>query len=510
MQLCRIGIKHYIYGLFLIHFSKINEMNLPNSKMSYIKLILFILIIFIQQIHAQVPHKVIQPLMGSVSVSLSTGLTIPFTDYNESQVGFIWKGSANYYFNTYSNQFVSIKAFGGTGYLTGKDEKKVPTEFNTKILFFGTGINYGYRISNRFFPSLMIGLSYLSFDPKNIDGNKLPNNKANVYSKNDVNFNLDADIQYLVSNNVTVNITAGYAINFNDWLDDVKAGKNKDNFYTIMLGVNYFFMSDGDDDNDGVGNSIDLCPNTKEGLTVDQFGCPVDSDRDGVPDYLDQSPYTPSGVVVDSEGRPIDSDGDGIPDYIDRCPKTPKGIEVDRFGCPIDLDYDGVPNYLDQCPNTPRGVKVDQKGCPLDSDSDGVPDYLDKCPGTTKGEAVDSAGCPPVPQKLLLGASTFFEPDQAVLLPSTFSELDKIAEIIRQNPSIKWRIEGHTDNSGDYEKNKLLSLKRAQAVFNYFISKNIDKNKFEIAGLGQDYPITDNTTPKERERNRRVEIIRLN
>ncbi len=88
--------------------------------------------------------------------------------------------------------------------------------------------------------------------------------------------------------------------------------------------------------------------------------------------------------------------------------------------------------------------------------------------------------------------------------------MDKIVEIIRQNPSINWRIEGHTDNSGDYEKNKLLSLRRAQAVFNYFISKNIDKNKFEIVGLGQDYPITDNTTPEGKERNRRVEIIRIN
>lgn len=485
-------------------------MNEPDSKMTYIKLILFIAIIFIQQIPAQVQQRIIHPLMGSVSVSLSTGLTIPFTDYNESQVGFIWKGSASYYFNTYSNQFVSLKIFGGSGYLKGKDERRYPAEFNTTISFFGTGINYGYRISNRFFPSLMIGLSYLSFDPKNIDGNKLPNNKANVYSKNDVNLNLDVDLQYLVSNNMTINFTTGYAINFNDWLDDVKAGKSKDNFYTMMLGVSYFFMADADDDNDGVGNSIDLCSDTKEGITVDQFGCPVDSDRDGVPDYLDQSPYTPSGVVVDSEGRPIDSDSDGIPDYLDRCPKTPKGIEVDRSGCPIDWDYDGVPDYLDKCANTPRGVKVDENGCPLDSDADGVPDYLDKCPGTAKGETVDSTGCPPVPQKLLLGASTFFEPDQAVLLPSAFSELDKVVEIIRQNPLIKWRIEGHTDNSGDYDKNKLLSLRRAQAVFNYFISKNIDKNKFEIVGLGQDYPITDNATPEGKERNRRVEIIRLN
>jgi outer membrane protein OmpA-like peptidoglycan-associated protein len=478
--------------------------------MTYIKLILFIVIIFIQQIPAQVLHKVIHPLMGSVSVSLSSGLTIPFTDYNEAQVGFIWKGSANYYFNTYSNQFVSIKAFGGTGYLKGKDERRVPAEFNTKILFFGTGINYGYRIGEKLFPSFSVGISYLFFNPEDLNGKRLPNNLSKIYTKENVNLNLDLELQYLISDKMTINFNSGYAANFNDWLDDIKAGQSNDNYFSFMVGVSYFFMSDVDDDNDGVGNSIDMCPDTKEGITVDQFGCPVDSDHDGVPDYLDQSPYTPSGVVVDSEGRPIDADGDGIPDYIDRCPKTPKGIEVDRSGCPIDWDYDGVPDYLDQCANTPRGVKVDKNGCPLDSDADGVPDYLDKCPGTSKGETVDSTGCPPLPQKLLLGTSTFFEPDQAVLLPSAFSGLDKVVEIIRQNPQINWRIEGHTDNTGDYDKNKLLSLRRAQAVFNYFISKNIDRNKFEIVGLGPDYPIANNTTSEGRERNRRVEIIRIN
>ncbi|MCJ7651973.1 MAG: OmpA family protein [Candidatus Lokiarchaeota archaeon] len=448
--------------------------------------------------------------MDSQSFSLWSGITIPFTDYNETRAGFICKGSVSHYFNTYSNQFVSIKAFGGMGYLKGKDEQKDPTEFNTAISFFGTGINYGYRIEEKFFPSFFVGLSYLHFDPMEERGNKLPNNQAGVYSNNDVNLNFDVELQYLVSDQMTINLNTGIVLNFNDWLDDIETGKSNDTYYSLMLGISFFFMADDDADNDGIGNSIDLCPDTEEGIKVDQFGCPIDSDRDNIPDYIDRCPNTPSGVVVDSDGCPVDSDLDGIPDYWDRCPNTPQGTEVNKFGCPIDSDFDGVPDFLDQCPKTPYGAKVDKNGCPLDSDGDGVFDYLDKCPNTDKGEVVDSSGCTPIPERLVLSTSTFFNSNQAVLLPPAFPELDRIVEMIKKNPTINWRIDGHTDNTGNKYENKLLSLRRAQAVFNYFIANDIDKSKFEIIGSGQDFPIADNNTSVGRERNRRVEIIRQN
>lgn len=65
-----------------------------------------------------------------------------------------------------------------------------------------------------------------------------------------------------------------------------------------------------------------------------------------------------------------DSDGDGVYDSLDKCPGTPKGTSVDTSGCPIknadlDSDGDGVYDSKDQCPGTPFGIKVDQYGCPL-------------------------------------------------------------------------------------------------------------------------------------------------
>ena len=58
-----------------------------------------------------------------------------------------------------------------------------------------------------------------------------------------------------------------------------------------------------------------------------------------------------------------DSDGDGVPDTVDECPKTPEGVTVDTRGCPLDSDKDGVPDYVDECPKTPLGAKVNKEGC---------------------------------------------------------------------------------------------------------------------------------------------------
>ncbi len=104
-----------------------------------------------------------------------------------------------------------------------------------------------------------------------------------------------------------------------------------------------------DTDGDGVDDTVDECPNTMIGATVDEFGCaivvtPSDSDGDGVNDDVDECPSTPAGTTVDSLGCEIDdgtdtpimdADGDGIQDLMDTCPDTPEGTTVDFIGCPV-------------------------------------------------------------------------------------------------------------------------------------------------------------------------------
>ncbi len=503
-------------------------------------LLVFFLILFIPcQINSQIKDiKIIHPLMGTVSLSLASGITIPFTDYANSRQGFIWKGAAGYYFTTYTNNFVAM-VFGGTGFLKGKDRNKANTEFNTPISLFGAGINYGYQIEESFFPSLFAGLSYIHFDPEDSTGNKMPNNELDIYSNNEVNLNFDLGLQYLITEKITLDVNAGVVLNINDWLDDTVKGKNNDIFYTLLLGVSYYLMADEDSDNDGVANSKDLCQDTQERVTVDEFGCPIDTDRDKVPDYLDRCPNTPPAVVVDLYGCPIDSDLDGVPDFLDRCPGTIQGLRVNRYGCPIDSDRDRVPDYLDRCLETPQGVAVDSTGCPLDSDGDLIPDYLDRCPDTPNNLRVDEFGCPSdtdndgVPNYLdkcpntapnkkvtadgcldnfyeyIFNAETLFRTGEAILTARAYQELDKVLDKIKLIPNVTWRIEGHTDNTGGYEYNKKLSLLRAEAVYNYFISTGLSEDKFEIVGRGEDFPIEDNNSQEGRRANRRVVLIRV-
>ncbi|MDQ3193120.1 MAG: hypothetical protein M3Q58_16170 [Bacteroidota bacterium] len=60
-----------------------------------------------------------------------------------------------------------------------------------------------------------------------------------------------------------------------------------------------------------------------------------------------------------------DEDQDGVKDFVDKCPETPTGVKVDKNGCPLDSDSDGVPDYLDLEANTAQNVFVDKDGVAL-------------------------------------------------------------------------------------------------------------------------------------------------
>jgi outer membrane protein OmpA-like peptidoglycan-associated protein len=84
--------------------------------------------------------------------------------------------------------------------------------------------------------------------------------------------------------------------------------------------------------------------------------------------------------------------------------------------------------------------------------------------------------------------------------------LSAVAEAINMAPELKVEIVGHTDNIGAFDYNRKLSEKRAQTVADYLISKNVDKNRLVIKGMGFDEPVATNDTENGRALNRRVEI----
>ena len=167
-----------------------------------------------------------------------------------------------------------------------------------------------------------------------------------------------------------------------------------------------------DDDQDGINNGRDKCPETPQGETVDNDGCSElqrDPDQDGVDFTIDECPETPFGQIVDEKGCGVqdqDQDLDGVPNELDECPDTPIDEKVDEKGCTqiqIDTDLDGIPNEEDACPETPFGLAVDENGCSEkeaeikeeqgDDDQDGVINILDRCPETLVGTEVDINGC---------------------------------------------------------------------------------------------------------------------
>lgn len=99
-----------------------------------------------------------------------------------------------------------------------------------------------------------------------------------------------------------------------------------------------------------------------------------------------------------------------------------------------------------------------------------------------------------------------FEYNSDKIIPATMSVISRLVDFMIQNPTIKVKVTGHTDNIGTGEYNKALSLRRAQTVINTMISQGIAPERVKSEGAGDTMPIADNTTEEGRRKNRRVEI----
>jgi outer membrane protein OmpA-like peptidoglycan-associated protein len=87
--------------------------------------------------------------------------------------------------------------------------------------------------------------------------------------------------------------------------------------------------------------------------------------------------------------------------------------------------------------------------------------------------------------------------------------LNELAELLKNNPSVKIEILGYTDDSGQEVFNKALSLKRADIVKNYLVRQGVDATRITTTGMADANPIAPNTTLEGRQKNRRVEVVFL-
>ncbi|GIC79145.1 hypothetical protein FMO003_36730 [Moritella sp. F3] len=311
-----------------------------------------------------------------------------------------------------------------------------------------------------------------------------------------VEFHLDsndwADVHYKVNGGNQRNIRMTLSANGNRFqLNNLSSGDSISYRFTywgserFAVGTsiqNYTLQSEQakDTDNDGVVDSIDQCPATRQGATVNDVGCELDSDNDGVVDSLDLCPNTQSGQAVDTNGCELAAEMTGIEQvgsdsvnfYVDnnawadvhfkingggqrniRMLESGSGNHFQLNNLSIgdsivysftywtgksatdtenktytlqsssvnDADGDGVIDSIDLCPNTRPDVIVNEVGCEvepeIDSDSDGISDAIDQCANTPVGTTVNEFGCP------INGAdiTPLFNAD-TVLEPSVISE----------------------------------------------------------------------------------------
>jgi type IX secretion system PorP/SprF family membrane protein len=97
-----------------------------------------------------------------------------------------------------------------------------------------------------------------------------------------------------------------------------------------------------------------------------------------------------------------------------------------------------------------------------------------------------------------------FETGSERLTSSSFDILDKMADILKENPNMIVEVSGHTDNVGDDQKNMALSQNRANSVMNYLLKKGVSAGQLKAVGYGETQPVSENDTVEGRKKNRRV------
>jgi outer membrane protein OmpA-like peptidoglycan-associated protein len=102
-----------------------------------------------------------------------------------------------------------------------------------------------------------------------------------------------------------------------------------------------------------------------------------------------------------------------------------------------------------------------------------------------------------------------FDVDKATIKPESMGTLNMIVQVLKDNPDVKFEIDGHTDNSGNAPHNLLLSQQRADAVKTQLVTMGVDASRLTTKGFGDTKPIADNNTLEGKANNRRVEFVKM-
>jgi OmpA-OmpF porin, OOP family len=122
-------------------------------------------------------------------------------------------------------------------------------------------------------------------------------------------------------------------------------------------------------------------------------------------------------------------------------------------------------------------------------------------------KATEAKPAPAADTAAAVGFRINFAFNSAVIPSAHFSQLDRVADLLRQEPALSLAVEGHTDAVGSAEYNIELSRRRAVAVVYYLVNHGVDANRLMAVGKGKTEPLV---TDAMDGRNRRVQFLRLN
>jgi outer membrane protein OmpA-like peptidoglycan-associated protein len=103
--------------------------------------------------------------------------------------------------------------------------------------------------------------------------------------------------------------------------------------------------------------------------------------------------------------------------------------------------------------------------------------------------------------------NVFFYQSTSKLIETSYPELEYMLEFLKQNPSVKIELQGHTDNVGDPDKNLKLSDDRVHVVKDYFVNHGIASTRIHTKAFGGMAPVAPNNTEENKRKNRRVEFV---
>ena len=384
--------------------------------------------------------------------------------------------------------------------VNGAIKSKLPTAVHTDV---------DWNIHNKFYVNLNGDFSVVS---KTVLNQSSIANRVSLTPRYESKwFSFYLPVSYMDVNKQTqvgVGLRTGvFFIGSGSLLSNVMSNNSRAADFHLGIKIPVYQKKAKDLDGDGVLDKNDECPEIAG--PVENKGCPwKDTDADTVLDKDDKCP-TVAGPIENNGCPWEDTDGDKVVDKDDKCPTVAGPVE--NNGCPWpDTDGDGVLDKDDKCPNIPGLAAF--TGCP-DTDKDGLPDQEDACP-TVPGP-ISNKGCPEVTAEVIkklneFSKSVLFDSSKATIKAESNDKLEEMVKVMNEYNSANFRLEGHTDSTGNAAKNLQLSKDRAAAIKNYLIAKGINESRLSSEGFGLTKPIASNKTVAGRAQNRRVEIILVN